>query len=740
MGLRMSPAEMLVARVVTHRDLERELLLALDQFGLFEFIDVTHQAAAIEVKRSRDEESVFAALERLQKILASLDIKLGRGIGSRIDIDESSIQNIIEYASEVIRSVEPEIVELDADYAATRLELDKQLAIHDVVVSLKPLGIDPSMLGMTEFTFTTAGVIPQGRVSQLEWSLKEVTEDAYVMNHVPLKRGVAVATLSVPIDRRNAVERILTAMEFESFSTPIAADGRPEDIADEATTKIAELKAELDQIDARKRIIAREWKPRILAAWELLDIESKRIGAKAFLVYTEQSVKAWGWIPSGTEDEFESIIGSVVGPALDIKFEYPDFAEHESPTYLNNPKFMKPTQDVVYAYGTPSKHDLDPTKLMFLSFPIIFGFVFSDVGQGFLIILIGLAAWRSRNRGDDWGQILGYLQSGAEGLILMGIFAMVGGFLFGSFFGAETVIEPLWPTFSYYLLDAEGHLLLDHGHPVENPYRSAHMLKLSIEIGVIHILLGILLNLYNRIKHHERREAMVAISYLILYLGFINLIFGVSYGSIDAWFNADPGEQVYLWIPIAGIGYGIGNNGVYIPSGIAPLSFTVLTLILPMITMAVASFKGGMDGAVVFLEYAIGMISHTVSYARIFALNSVHVILSGVFFSMIPAIIEIPFPAVSILGVEIVPHEVFNDATETWGPAYLPLLGAIIGTFIVGILEGLLAFMHTLRLHFVEWFSKFYHAGGVAFAPFKTNRIYTNPILTRTPDQSYALT
>ena len=155
--------------------------------------------------------------------------------------------------------------------------------------------------------------------------------------------------------------------------------------------------------------------------------------------------------------------------------------------------------------------------------------------------------------------------------------------------------------------------------------------------------------------------------------------------------------------------------------------------------MAVASFKGGMDGAVLFLEYAIGMISHTVSYARIFALNTVHVILSGVFFSMIPAIVEIPFPAVSVFGLELIPHEVFNHATETWGPAYLPLLGAIIGTFIVGILEGLLAFMHTLRLHFVEWFSKFYHAGGVAFAPFKTNRIYTNPILTQAPNQSYAL-
>ncbi|MFX1273129.1 MAG: V-type ATPase 116kDa subunit family protein, partial [Promethearchaeota archaeon] len=65
--------------------------------------------------------------------------------------------------------------------------------------------------------------------------------------------------------------------------------------------------------------------------------------------------------------------------------------------------------------------------------------------------------------------------------------------------------------------------------------------------------------------------------------------------------------------------------------------------------------------------------------------------------------------------------------------------GAIIGTFIVGILEGMLAFMNTLRLHFVEWFSKFFHAGGVAFAPFKADRIHTMPLGTLQSQESYAV-
>lgn len=375
---------------------------------------------------------------------------------------------------------------------------------------------------------------------------------------------------------------------------------------------------------------------------------------------------------------------------------------------------MKPTENVVKAFGIPSKHDLDPTKLMWLSFPLIFGLVFADVGQGFLILLIGLAARRARNKGQEWGAIMGYLQAGAEGLILMGVFAILGGFLFGSFFGAETVIEPLWPVFSH--TDEFGH---------ENVFRSAHMLKLSVEVGALHIMLGIILNLYNKLKHRDYKEAVVAGSYLWLYYGFINLIFGVSYSNVNSWFNAT--GSVNLWVPIAGIGYGIGDNGVYPTLPIAPLVFSTMVFILPMVLMAISSFLSGMDGVVEFLEYSIGMISHTVSYARIFALNTVHIILSGVFISLLPAIVEIPIPPLELFGVEIIPHQIWHDGHLV--APYLPLLGAIIGSLIVGILEGLLAFMHTLRLHFVEWFSKFYHAGGVEFRPYALKRIHTKPAL-----------
>jgi len=705
----LSPEKMIVAKVVSHRDLERRVLLALEEFGSFEFIDVRRQAGLIDVKRTREEETVFSALDRLEKIVDTLELSTEKRSGKLVEIDDSTLQNTLNLTTELIGAVESEALEIDTELVVARNELERQHGIKAVASSLRPLGIDPSFIRSTEFTFTTAGLVPSGRQDELEWSLNEVTEGAFALSCHPIKSGASACVITVSIELRDAVERILTALEFEAFTIPEGESGRPEQIIENTERRMDELEEEIQTLVQRKNTIAAEWGYRILAVWEALSIESKRIDIKGYIVYTDQSIKMWGWVPESKESQLEPILREYVGTALQVSFDKPEFADHEAPTCISNPSFMGPTEDVVKAFGVPSRHDLDPTKIMWLTFPIIFGLVFADVGQGVLIIIIGLAALRAKRRGDSWGAILGYVQNGAEGLILMGIFATIGGFLFGSFFGAETVIEPVWPIFAH------------HINGIANVHRDTHMLKLSIEVGAIHLSLGIILNLYNKLKHKDYKAAVSAFSYLLLYLGFVNLLFGVSYNSVGEWFSST--GNVYLWIPIVGIGLGTGNNGVYPALPVSPFIFSIVLFIIPLAVMAISSMLGGMDGIVVFLENAIGMISHTVSYARIFALNTVHVILSSVFIEMLPPLIMITFPSLNLFGVEIIPHEFLVEG-EHITPS-IPLLGAIIGTLIVGILEGLLGFMHTLRLHYVEWFSKFYHAGGIEFVPFRAKRLHT---------------
>ncbi len=713
MALSISPAPMAVARIVAHKDLEREVLLSIEEFGLFEFIDLRHQVGVLEVKKSSDEEAVVALHQRISNVVSALGLDTGRGTGHRIEFDESDLTNCLKMTNDVLKAVEGEVQDIDHELAVARMDLQAQRNILDVAVSLEPLSISVERLGESEHTFTQAGTIARDSVSKLEWTIREVTDGSFAMRSVAVSKRRAVAVVTVPIETKNAVERIFTALGFDPFVVPEGTEGKPDRIIAQATEKIEELEKKIDLLERRKSLIAKEWGPRILAAWEQMEIEERRINIKNYVVFTRQALKVWGWIPEAKAEKLREILRRRVGDAFELTIQHPDFSEYDAPTYLDNPSFMRPTEEVVAAYGVPSRHDIDPTKIMWLTFPLIFGLIFADVGQGFIVMLIGIIAWNSKRKGVDWGGVLGYLQTGASGLIMMGIFSMIGGLLFGSFFGAETVIEPIWPVFSHTLEDGS-----------TNPYRTVHLLKLAIEVGIVQMTMGILLNLYNRLKHREIRGAVVALAYVWMYLGFVNLLFGVSTTSINPWF--DPNRRVALWIPLVGIGHGSGDNGVYPVLPISALNFTILFLFVPLVIMTVASFMGKMDGVVEYLEYSIGMISHTVSYARIFALNIVHLILSGLFMQMVPAIIEIPFPHVSLFGVEIVPAQVWHHG-ELVQP-FLPLGGAIIGTFVVGILEGLAAFMHTLRLHFVEWFSKFYHAGGIPFRPYTVTRRFTSPI------------
>lgn len=715
----MSPGEMLVSKIVSRKELDREVILALEEFGNFEFIDLTQQAKVGEVEKSRQEKTVYAAIERVQSLVDNLGLNPETEKGSPIAIEEEDLDEIISYVEDVVHSVEPQLDSIEEKRDKIKVDLKRERNALRSASSLKILDIDVEMIGESEFTYTTVGIMPTSEIPEIRWNLQGLTGDTFSLSTTASKDGKSVCSVTVPIEQKETTQRVLRATGFDPLDVPEGFRGEPRIIAENAENHIRDLELELEELKQQMEMIEREWSKKILAAREVLLAEKNRIEAKQYLVYTENAIKVWGWIPGSAKDELREILANRLGSYFELSFERPDPEAHAAPTSLDNPDIMKPAQEVVTSYDTPSQHDVDPTKLVFLSFPIIFGLIFADLGQGFLILLIGLAAWWTKRKEMDVGDILGYLQTGSYGLITMGISAMVGGLLFGSVFGAETVIEPLWPVFTHYI----------DGEP--NPYRSTHMLKLSIEIGAIHIMLGILLDMYNRFRHGEYRAAVTSFSYLWAYYGFVNLLFGVSYNNVSAWFSGT--GTMNLWIPFLGIGYGVGDNGVYPNFPLTPMNFLLLSFIVPFVLMLVTSLPGGMESMVHSMESAIGMISHTVSYARIFALNTVHVILSGVFISLLPAIIEIPIPPLTLFGIEIVPEYFIHEGHHV--APHIPLLGALVGTFIVGLLEGLLAFMHTLRLHYVEWFSKFYHGGGSPFTPFSFERKHTVSTLSSVNQQ-----
>ncbi len=136
------------------------------------------------------------------------------------------------------------------------------------------------------------------------------------------------------------------------------------------------------------------------------------------------------------------------------------------PTLLKNNFLVRTFQEVVALYSLPSYDETDPSVFVALSFCLFFGFMFGDVGHGFLL---ALGAWYLHKRG-----IL--KKSFASVIRLAGYSAMAFGFLYGSVFGSENILPSLWTS------------------PMEG---ISNLISTSLIVGVVFMSLGILLNIFS---------------------------------------------------------------------------------------------------------------------------------------------------------------------------------------------------------------------------------------------------
>lgn len=296
---------------------------------------------------------------------------------------------------------------------------------------------------------------------------------------------------------------------------------------------------------------------------------------------------------------------------------------------------------ITKAFGVPDYYEFDPTPFFLITFPVLFGMMYGDVGHGVLLFVITFLIYISRNRFSfNKGSVINYAIDGAPLLMFCSISSIIFGFLYGEMFGSEEwffqitgIKEAIW--FS----------------PMHHPNA---LLKYSLYAGIIQISFGIIINIWNKISSKQFKDALFGtVPFLIFYFSFSYLLISRGWDFINI-----------LYEPIT-------------------LSLFVILPFAAMITGKL--YLEGYLGINKSLEQLLTSFSHTISYARIMALK-----LIGIAFSKM-----------------LLP-------TNTIG-----LIPFILGTLLlITIFETMLIFLHTLRLHWIEWFSKFYQGTGIQFQPF----------------------
>jgi V/A-type H+-transporting ATPase subunit I len=448
---------------------------------------------------------------------------------------------------------------------------------------------------------------------------------------VTMKKNIDKILEKIPQEKSSLIRQILKLrklVELERQSIKI----KPEYIA--VQSKLVALRILLKEVE------------------ELRKIEG-HLGSVASTVYLE------AWVPKKYLKKVIDGIKEVTKGSCIIKEEQPD-PEDNVPTIIKPvPRLFEAFEKLTFSFGYPKPDEINPVFIMAITFPLLFGIMFADVGQGLILIVAGLilSYFRRKIDIDDVGDIIGYLLMGSGLIILCGITSTFFGFLFGEFFGPSGIIHPI-------SLGSIGPFQIGGFDPMLEP---VSMLRLGIFVGVCLLSFSLVLRTINNLRKKQFKQTLISISWLWLLVGgFILWIYWGGISNLTKWF----GEGLFMFIGL---------------------------VVFPIVTMTIitASTENIMGGIQFSIEILIESLDHTISFGRLAALSLTHSALNYMF--------------LILGGVE---HSNFTLQS-------IPIV--LAGTLIALTIEGLIIFVHTLRLHWVEWLPGFYSGKGIPFKPIKLN-------------------
>lgn len=457
-----------------------------------------------------------------------------------------------------------------------------------------------------------------------------------------------------PKNHIDEVDGIFAMLLFEPFEVPAAA-GTVQSV-------ISELQSSLDIIDGQLAMLKEEsdkiWENEALFCdiiYSKIYFSNKLEELKAYSVHNGHYFMLVGWIP---QNELTALSELFNGSDISVEASDTDPENNPPPVKAKEHKgllrlLVDPYKFYIDMYGTPSYKDIDVTAFVAVTYTILFGVMFGDMGHGLILSIAGYLMYKLKKM--ELGRIL----------IPCGISSMVFGFIFGSVFGFEELLDPVYKAIGL------------SGKPVSVMDSVNSVLLVTLVIGIVLTTLSMLLNVYGCIKNKRFGEALFSnngLTGIAVYLCGANLASRFMGG-----FAPIPSKIAFV---IIGVG-------------------AVLLLIKEILIGAIDRHKDYMPESITdfilqnffeLIEYVLSYLSNTLSFLRIGAYVLVH---AGMMLA------------------------VFALAGENKNAAIL-----IFGNIFVIAVEGLLTAIQVLRLEFYEMFSRFYGGDGKPFIPL-TNKQFS---------------
>lgn len=656
---------------------------------------------------------------------------------------------------------------------STDRELDENIydnGVDEGNAYLLEQGVHPGSPGNSGVRFVS-GIILKSKALAFERMLFRATRGNMLFNQAPAGEPVTDPISGEEVEKtvfvvsfsgQQAKAKILKICDsFGASCYPVPEEMvKQRQIFHEVSARLSDLEVTLDagiqhRNKALESIGSQLWR------WTIMVKKEKAVYDTLNMLnfdVTKKCLVGEGWCPIFAKSQIKDCLQRATlhsNSQVGIIFHEMDTIE-SPPTYFRTDKFTNAFQEIVDAYGVARYQEANPAVYSVVTFPFLFAVMFGDWGHGICLLLgaLFLILREKKFSSQKLGSFMELAFGGRYVILLMAIFSIYCGLIYNEFFSVPFQIfgKSAYECREKSCSDAHTVGLIKvrdpypfgvdpswRGSRSELPFLNSLKMKMSILMGVAQMNLGIVLSYFDARFHGNALDIryqfipqMIFLNSLFGYLALLILIKWCTGSQADLYH-----VMIYMFLDPAG---DLGENQLFwgqkelqilllllalvaVPWMLFPKPFILKKLHKERFQGHTYRFLGtsemdpdsepdsararhdDFNFSEVFvhqmihsIEFVLGAVSNTASYLRLWALSLAHSELSTVFYEKLLLLAW----GYDSLVVKLVGLIVFAFATA----------------FILLMMETLSAFLHALRLHWVEFMNKFYHGDGYKFKPF----------------------